>query len=125
MSNIGICTRGRNGKCAFWTGTLCNDPDEYVSALDGEPCCRFNHSAVKVNNNTLARVRELESETATLKRQRDELVKAANNLIPYVSYADYCDVCGTGKCDSCSVRSEFEGAIDSVNCTINSLGSGE
>jgi hypothetical protein len=65
------------------------------------------------------------AENVTLKRQKDELVKAAKDLIPYVSYADYCDVCGTGKCDSCSVRAEFEGAIDSVNCTINSLGSGE
>ena len=33
-------------KCHFWNGKICTDEAVYVSAADGEDCCRYHPDAM-------------------------------------------------------------------------------
>jgi len=79
-----------------------------------------------------ARVIQMGIETATLKRQRDELEKSVAFSKTCIEECDFtiCKLCKRvnphhANCDSCQDRDDIKSVISMIESVLNSLGSGE
>ncbi|MFA5149632.1 MAG: hypothetical protein WC433_01800 [Candidatus Omnitrophota bacterium] len=91
--------------------------EETIESLRGRLCAVEEASAIEgtMLHESEETIKKLRAETAALKRQRDELVKAAENVLENPEFYD-------ASKDYWNRLSDLKSAVE---LTVNSLGSGE